>query len=86
MPDLYRQLTKLDAWEPAYGTTGEPREGADVAELTGVLGPDGMRIIIRRERPHTGAQLRFDDVDGCRLTAFATNSTGGQLAGLELRH
>ena len=58
MPDLYRQLTKLDGWEPAYETTGEPREGADVAELTGVLDlddwPDGMRNIIRRESPPGG--------------------------------
>ena len=44
------------------------------------------RVIIRRERPHPGAQLRFGDVDGYRLTAFATNTTSGQLADLELRH
>ncbi|MGC3023521.1 IS1380 family transposase, partial [Brevibacterium sp. FAM 24630] len=84
-----RQLTKLKAWEPAYDTDGCPRKGADVAELTSVLDlddwPDGMRIIVRRERPHPGAQLRFDDVDGYRLTAFATNTTGGQLADLEVR-
>lgn len=90
MPDLYRQLTKLGAWEPAYDTNGCPRDGADVAELTGALDlddwPDGMRVIVRRERPHPGAQLRFDDVDGYRLTAFATNTTGGQLADLEVRH
>ncbi|WP_166823159.1 IS1380 family transposase [Brevibacterium limosum] len=90
MPDLYRQLMKLDAWEPAYDTDGRPREGADVAELTGVLDlndwPDGMRVIVRRERPHPGAQLRFDDVDGYRLTAFATNTRGMQLADLEVRH
>ena len=48
--------------------------------------PDGMRVIVRAERPHPGAQLRFTDVDGNRLTAFATNSIGGQLADLELRH
>ncbi|SMY04856.1 Transposase DDE domain [Brevibacterium aurantiacum] len=90
MPDLYRQLTKLKAWEPAYDTNGQPRDGADVAELTGVLDlhdwPDGMRVIVRRERPHPGAQLRFDDVDEYRLTAFATNTTGSQLADLEVRH
>ncbi|SMY05363.1 Transposase DDE domain-containing protein [Brevibacterium aurantiacum] len=90
MPDLYRQLTKLHAWEAAYDTTGVPRDGADVAELTGVLDlhdwPDGMRVIVRRERPHPGAQLRFDDVDGYRLTAFATNTRGMQLADLEVRH
>jgi len=48
--------------------------------------PEGMRVIVRAERPHPGAQLRFTDVDGNRLTAFATNSIGGQLADLELRH
>ncbi|WP_193073268.1 IS1380 family transposase [Brevibacterium sp. FME37] len=89
-PDLYRQLSELGAWEPAYDTNGEPRDGADVAELTGVLDlagwPEGMRIIVRRERPHPGAQLRFDDVDGYRVTAFATNTKGGQLADLEVRH
>lgn len=32
------------------------------------------------------AQLRFTDSDGNRLTAFATNTHGGQLPVLELRH
>ena len=45
-----------------------------------------MRVIVRKERPHPGAQLRFDDVDGIRITAFATNTTRGQLPDLELRH
>ena len=45
-----------------------------------------MRVILRRERPHPGAQLRITDVDGMRITAFATNSTRGELADLELRH
>lgn len=40
----------------------------------------------RKERPHPGAQLRITDVDGLRVTAFATNSTRGQLPDLELRH
>ncbi|GAA4546321.1 hypothetical protein GCM10023175_28270 [Pseudonocardia xishanensis] len=52
--------------------------------------PDGMRVIVRRERPHPGAQLRFTDPDGLRYTAFATNTRPGgpgrQLADLELRH
>lgn len=89
-PELYRQLSDLGAWEPAYDTNGEPRDGADVAELTGALDlagwPEGMRVIVRRERPHPGAQLRFDDVDGYRLTAFVTNTKGHQLADLEVRH
>ena len=59
-------------------------------DFTGLLNltgwPEGMRVIVRRERPHPGAQLRFDDVDGYRLTAFATNTTTGTLQDLELRH
>jgi hypothetical protein len=35
---------------------------------------------------HPGAQLRFTDADGPRLTAFATNTTDAPIASLELRH
>lgn len=89
-PELFGLIPK-HVWEPAYNSDGEVREGADVAELTGLLDldedwPEGMRVIVRRERPLPGAQLRFDDVDGYRLTAFATNATQGQLADLEVRH
>src|SRR5450759_1353449 len=49
-----------------------------------------MRVIVRKDRPHPGAQLRFGDVDGMRITAFATNTKAGgpgtQLPDLELRH
>jgi hypothetical protein len=45
-----------------------------------------MRIIARRERPHPGAQLRLTDADGWRITVFATNAAGGQLADLEVTH
>ena len=45
-----------------------------------------MRVIVRKERPHPGAQLRFTDIDGHRFTAFATGTKRGQLADLELRH
>src|SRR6204780_1018246 len=48
--------------------------------------PAGMRVIVRRERPHPGAQLRFTDIDGHRFTAFATDAKRGQLADLEQRH
>jgi len=45
-----------------------------------------MRVIVRRERPHPGAQLTFSDVDGWRFQAFATDTETGQLAQLEARH
>ena len=45
-----------------------------------------MRLIVRKERPHPGAQLRITDHDGHRITAFVTNTSRGQLADLELRH
>jgi hypothetical protein len=48
--------------------------------------PKGMRLVVRKERPHPGAQLRFTELDGLRLTCFATDTKGGQLADLELRH
>lgn len=78
------------AWTPAYNADSAQRDGAWVAELTGVLDlsawPAGRRVIVRKERPHPGAQLRFTDRDGLRLHAFATNTSRGQLADLELRH
>jgi hypothetical protein len=77
-------------WEPAYDAGGQVRPGAWVAELTGLLDltgwPAGMRVIVRKERPHPGAQLRFTDLDGHRFTCFATGTRHGQLADLELRH
>ncbi len=88
-PDLLK-LIPQGTWTPAYDAEGKVRPGADVAELTDLLSlvgwPPGMRVIARRERPHPGAQLRFEDVDGYRITAFATNTVRGQLADLELRH
>jgi hypothetical protein len=78
------------AWTPAYDADGQVRPGAWVAELTGLFDlsgwPAGMRLIVRKERPHPGAQLRITDVDGHRITAFVTNTRRGQLADLELRH
>jgi Transposase DDE domain group 1 len=78
------------AWTPAYDTDRQVRPGAFVAEVTGLFDltswPPGMRLIVRKERPHPGAQLRITDLDGMRITAFVTNTTRGQLADLELRH
>ncbi len=78
------------AWTPAYDADGRVRPGAWVAEVTGLFDltswPPGMRLIVRKERPHPGAQLRITDHDGHRITAFVTNAARGQLADLELRH
>ena len=77
-------------WQAAYDAARQARPGAWVAEITGLLDlagwPAGMRVIVRRERPHPGAQLRFTDIGGHRFTAFATDTRKGQLADLELRH
>jgi hypothetical protein len=100
--DIHHVLTQLpeQAWTPAYqvhkpragqqGPVIEPREGAWVAEATGLVDltawPAGTRLILRRERPHPGAQLRITDVDGHRIVGMLTNTQGGQLPDLELRH
>jgi Transposase DDE domain group 1 len=81
------------AWTPAISADGGLREGAEVAELTGMLPdptaggwPELMRVIVRRERPHPGAQLTFTDIGGWRFQAFATDTHVGQIAALEARH
>jgi hypothetical protein len=79
------------AWTPAVEPDGEIRDGAWIAELDAdsdcLKGwPKGMRLIVRKERPHPGAQLRITDADGLRLTTFATNTPGRGIAQLELRH
>ncbi|MFE4752431.1 IS1380 family transposase [Streptomyces mirabilis] len=89
---LHQAVLKIPkkAWTPAYDAGGTERPGAWVAEITDIPDlsswPRGMRLIVRKERPHPGAQLRFTDLDGLRLTCFATNTQGAQLADLELRH
>jgi len=84
-------LIPTQAWTAAIDADGEVRDGGDVTELTGLLNltgwPDGMRVILRRERPHPGAQLSLlEEADGWRYQAVATNTTVGQLAFLEARH
>jgi hypothetical protein len=80
------------AWRAALDPGGRPRDGAQVAELTRHLPPtlagwpEGMRVIARRERPHPGAQLRLTDAEGWRITLFATNTRGGRIPDLEVRH
>jgi hypothetical protein len=48
---------------PAYDGDGQVRKGASVADITGLLDiggwPAGMRVTVRKGRPHPGAQLRW---------------------------
>lgn len=79
------------AWQAAIGADdGGEREGAWVAELTDLLDlsawPEGTRLIVRRERPHPGAQFEVFDAHGYRHTAFLTDQPGAEIAALELRH
>lgn len=81
-------------WADAIDADGGHRDGAGLAELTGLLParaltgyPDGTRVIVRRERPHPGAQPdAFEEADGWRYTAFATDTGVGQHAWLDARH
>jgi hypothetical protein len=91
--DIRTAITKLPrwAWTPAVDAAGGWRDGAEVAEVTGLLDlagwPQAMRVLLRRERPHPGAQLdAFEERDGYRYQAMATNTRVGQLAFLEARH
>jgi hypothetical protein len=77
-------------WHPAIDAGGARRDGAEVVELTDFVDlagwPDGTRLIVRRERPHPGAQLTlFDTIEGFRHTAFITNQTSHDVAALELQ-
>jgi len=77
-------------WHPAIDPNGARRVGTEVIELTEFVNldswPEGTRSIVRRERPHAGAQLTlFDTIEGFRNTAFITNQTSYDVASLELR-
>jgi hypothetical protein len=78
-----------DAWQPAVDAGGQPRPGAEVADLhtLDLAGwPQGTRAICCREDPHPGAQLCFTDADGHRFQVFITDQPDPNVATLELRH
>ena len=68
------------AWRQAIRQDGAQREDASVAEISDRLDlagwPAGCRVIVRRERPHPGAQLSFTDHDGHRFLAPLTDLDG----------
>jgi hypothetical protein len=84
-------------WAPAIEPDDDIRDGAWVAELTGLLDltawPAGSRVIVRSERPHPGANLSlFDTIEGLRHTAFICapahqdQRLAAPICRLELRH
>ena len=86
-------LFQEEDWVEAIEVDGTDRDGAQVAELTDLMGlsawGEGARLICRRERPHPGAQLSlFDTSEGFRHTCFITNANALNFdaAALECRH
>lgn len=84
-------------WHKAVEVDDHVRDGAFVAEITRLLDlsawPKGSRVIVRKERPHPGAQLSLFDTDaGYRHTAFICCPRSGSgrdtspIAVLEIRH
>ena len=94
-------LLPESVWATAVDAAGQPRlvddsglPVAQVAELTLLLPgltaagwPPGMRVLVRRERPHPGAKISvFEAHDGWRYQCVATDTDHGQLPFLEARH
>lgn len=89
-------IVEAHDWVPALDADGDPREGAEICEITHMLPgklraglPEGTRMILRRERPHPGAQLSlFEAADGHRYQLFATDTPAGgrSIQYLQLRH
>jgi hypothetical protein len=75
-------------WLGAISSDGaEERETGEVAEITDMVDlrrwPEGTRMIVRREEPHPGAQLRFTDVEGYRHLVFVTDLPDRDICYLE---
>jgi hypothetical protein len=94
-------LLPESVWATAVDQAGTPRPVdesglpvAQIAELTLLLPgltaagwPAGMRVLVRRERPHPGAELSLIEAhDGWRYQCLATDTQLGQLPFLEARH
>jgi hypothetical protein len=78
------------AWVAALDQDGDERENGEIAEITDQVDlsswPQGSRLIVRRERPHPGAQLSFTDHDGYRFQAILTDQPDEGIAEIECRH
>ena len=79
-----------EAWVTALDQDGSVRNNGQVAEITDSVDlsswPEATRLIVRRERPHPGAQLSFTDHDGYRFQAILTDQDDQDIAVLECRH
>src|ERR1700722_3716883 len=82
--------TPEQAWIAALDQDDSERPNGQVVELTDRVElsswPAGSRVIVRRERPHPGAQLSFTDHDGYRFQAILTDQADPNIAVLERRH
>jgi len=82
--------TPADAWIPALDQDGSERKNGEVCEITDRVDldawPERSRLIVRRERPHPGAQLSFTDHDGYRFQAILTDQHDAEITVLECRH
>ena len=69
-----------ERWHSALAQDGSKRDNGEVAEATDLIDlsawPEGSRLLVRRERPHPGAQLSFTDTDGHRFQAILTDRVG----------
>ena len=78
-----------ERWHPALAQDGSKRDNGEVAEASDLIDlsawPEGSRLLVRRERPHPGAQLSFTDPNGHRFQAILTDRAGG-VAELERDH
>jgi hypothetical protein len=89
-------IRAASGWVPALDADGDLRDSAQICEITGLLPgdllanyPAGTRFIVRRERPHPGAQLSlFDTIEGMRHQVMATDTPAGNgsIQFLEARH
>ena len=81
---VWRAIDAVDPrdWHAAIDQDGVPREHAQVAELDLdlALWGEGLRVIVRREIAHAGAQLRMVDFDGWRYQVILTSLADDDVA------
>jgi hypothetical protein len=82
--------TPDERWLETTSQDGAERPNGQVCEITASLElsawPAGSRVLVRRERPHPGAQLTFTDHDGYRFQATLTDQRDESIVELERRH